>query len=171
MNGGQISYACRRLWYVRRISDSGQHSDGGAAGESTRIEASGRSGGVLLVWNKGHFELLSSWSGRHLTAARLAVRADGSQQTVVSAYGPCVAQRRGELGENISQLCSLFTGVPILIGGDLNVTIAQEDHPYGMGDAILDLCDSGTSLISSAFKRWGRQIGASHGEALQHSPG
>ena len=59
---------------------------GGAAGESTRIEASGRSGGVLLAWNEGHFELLSSWSGRHLTAARLAVRADGSQQTVVSAY-------------------------------------------------------------------------------------
>ena len=29
MNGGRISFACRRLWCVRRISDSGRHSDGG----------------------------------------------------------------------------------------------------------------------------------------------
>ena len=66
-------------------------------------------------------------------AARLTVRADGSQLTVASAYGPCVAQRQGELGEDISQLCSLFIGVLILIGGDLNVTIAPEDAPNGMG--------------------------------------
>ena len=69
------------------------------------------------------------WKGRHIAAARLAVRADGSQLIVASAYGPRVAQRWGELGEDISQLCSLFVEVPILIGGDLNVTIAPKDRP------------------------------------------
>ena len=29
VNGGWISYACKRLWSVRRISDSGRHSDEG----------------------------------------------------------------------------------------------------------------------------------------------
>ena len=57
---------------------------------------------VLLFWNEGQFELVSVWTGRHIAAARLAVRADGSQLIVASAYGPRVAQRRGELGEDIS---------------------------------------------------------------------
>ena len=112
----------------------------GAAGASTYIEASSRSGGVLLAWNEGRFELVSSWTGRHLTAASLADRADGSQLIIPSAYSPCVAQRRGELGEEINQLCSLFVGIPILIGGDLNVTIAPEDRPNGM-----EGCDPGSA--------------------------
>ena len=80
------------------------------------------------------------WTGRHIAAARLAVRADSSQLIVASAYGPWVAQRRGELGEDISQLCSMFIKVPVLIRGDLNVTIAPEDRPNDRGG-----CDPGSA--------------------------
>ena len=59
---------------------------------------------------------------------------------VASNYGPCVAQRPGELGEDTSQLCSLFVGVPILIRGDLNVTIAPKDRPNGMGGVRSRIC-------------------------------
>ena len=120
----------------------------GAAGASTSIEASSRSGGVLLAWNEGRFELLSSWTGRHLTSARLAVRADASKLTVASAYGPSVAQRRGELGEDIGQLCSLFINVPILFGGDLNVTIAPEDRPNSLGG-----CDPGSAQLKDVLNQ------------------
>ena len=138
-----VSQADQRLW-----STFGW----GAARASTSIEASGRSGGVLLAWNEGRFELLSSWKERHLKAARLAVRADGSQLTVTSAYGPSVTQRRGELSEDISQLCLLFIDVPILIGGDLNVTIAPKDRPNGLGG-----CDPGSAQLRDVLNQCGLQ--------------
>ena len=124
----------------------------GNAGASTSIAASGRSGGVLLAWNEGQFELISVWTGRHVAAARLAVWADGSQLIIASAYGPWVAQRQGELGEDISQLCSLFLEVPILIGGDLNVTIAPEDRPNDQGG-----CDPGSAQFRDIINRCGLQ--------------
>ena len=124
----------------------------GTAGASTSIAASGRSGGVLLAWNEGQFELISVWTGRHIAAARLAVRADGSQLIIASAYGPWVAQRWGELDEDISQLCSLFLEVPILIGGDLNVTIAPEDRPNDRGG-----CDPGSAHFKDIINQCGLQ--------------
>ena len=88
------------------------------------------------------------WTGRHVAAARLVVRADGSQLIIASAYGPWVAQRRGELGEDISQRCSLFLEVPIVIGGDLNVTIAPEDRPNDRGG-----CDPGSAPFRDIINR------------------
>ena len=92
------------------------------------------------------------WTGRHIAAARLAVRADSSQLIVASAYGPWVAQRRGELGKDISQLCSMFIEVPVLIRGDLNVTIAPEDRPNDRGG-----CDPGSAQFMDVLNQCGLQ--------------
>ena len=150
MNGGLTLYACRRLWYVKQIIDSSRRSDGGLQEHEQVLKPQADQACLLLARNEGQFELISVWTGRHIAAARLAVRADGSQLIVASAYGPRVAQRRGELGEDISQLCLLFIEVPILIGGDLNVTITPEDRPYGG-------CDPGSAQFRDVLNQCGHQ--------------
>ena len=50
-----------------------------------------------------------------------------------SAYGPSATSLRGELCEDLVQLCGAFPDTPILIGGDFNVTLAAADRPNGAG--------------------------------------
>ena len=99
---------------------------------ATCIDASGGSGGLILAWKEELFEVITTWQGRHIAAARLASRADGSQLVDASAYGPTAIQKREELREDISQLCTIFAGIPLIIGGDFNVTLAPEDRPNGL---------------------------------------
>ena len=100
----------------------------GSPGVATCIDASDGSGGLILAWKEELFEVITTWQGRHIAAARLASRADGSQLVDASAYGPTAIQKREELREDISQLCTIFAGIPLIIGGDFNVTLAPEDQ-------------------------------------------
>ena len=50
----------------------------GTPGAATGINASGWSGGLLVAWKEDLFEVLTTWQGRHIVAARLASSADGS---------------------------------------------------------------------------------------------
>ena len=52
------------------------------------IEASGRSGGILLAWKEELFDNLSTWRGRHVAAAHLKSHRDGTPFVVASMYGP-----------------------------------------------------------------------------------
>ena len=116
----------------------------GTPGAATSINASGRSGGLLLAWKEDLFEVIATWQGRHIAAARLASRADGYQMVAASAYGPTAVQKREELREDLSQLCTIFSRIPLIIGGDFDVTLALEDRPNGLEGATPDQRSSGT---------------------------
>ena len=98
------------------------------------------------------FETIDTWHGRHIAAARLTVREDGNLLVAASVYGPTAVQRREELCEDLSQLCTIFPGSPLLIGGDFNVTLAPEDRPNGMGG-----CDPGSAQLRNLLNQFGLQ--------------
>ena len=110
-------------------------SDLGWGGEVTQvcIEASGRSGGVLLAWKALNSDQEMTWRGRHIVAARLLCLADGRHLIIASAYGPAIPTNWGELWEDLFLLCRAFLNMPLLIGGDFNVTLDAEDRPNDMG--------------------------------------
>ena len=86
--------------------------------------------------------MITTWQGRHIAAAKLAARVDGSHLVAASTYGPTAVQRQEELCEDLSQLCTLFFGSPIIIGDDFNVTLDPEDRPNRMGR-----CDPGSAQL------------------------
>ena len=91
------------------------------------------SGGIILAWKEVIFDRAETWLGRHVVAARLVNRMDGSAVVTTSAYVPSATTLRGELWEDLVQLCRAFPDTPILIGGDFNVTLAVADRPNGAG--------------------------------------
>ena len=110
-------------------------SDLGWGGEATQvcIEANGQSGGVWLAWKAMSFDQEMTWRGRHIVAARLSCWADDRHLIIASAYGPAIPTNQGELWEDLLQLCRAFPNMPLLIGGDFNVTLDAEDRPNDMG--------------------------------------
>ena len=97
------------------------------------LNASCRSGGIPLAWKETFFALQAECRGRHLVAACLMNRADGRYYVFASAYNPSISIARGELWEDLIQMCETFPSHPVLIGGDFKVTLAAEDRPNGMG--------------------------------------
>ena len=113
----------------------------GSGAAHVAIEASGRSGGILLAW-KDLFDHLSTWRGRPAAAARLKSQRDETSFAVASVYGPTHPGRREELWEDLSQLHGVFPETPLLIGGDFNVTLRANDRPNRGGGR-----DLGSSLF------------------------
>ena len=105
----------------------------GSGAAHVAIEASGRSGGILLAWKEEIFDHLSTWRGLHVAAAHLKSRRDGTPFVVASVYGPTHPGRREELWEDLRQLHGAFPETPMLIGGDFNVTLRASDRPNGGG--------------------------------------
>ena len=66
-------------------------------------------------------------------AARLVNRMDGAVTVMAFAYEPVTLALRGELWEDLAQLCGALLDTPILIGGDYRVTLASDDRPNGAG--------------------------------------
>ena len=116
------------------ITDHRTWSDLNWGGEATQvcIEANGRSGGVLLAWKASSIDQEMTWRGRHIVAIRLSCRADDRHLVIASAYGPAIPTNWGELWEDLLQLCRAFLNMPLLIGGDFNVTLDAEDRPNDM---------------------------------------
>ena len=110
-------------------------SDLGWGGSDTyvSVDASRRSGGILLAWKTSLFDWEEMWRGRHIVAARLTHRADGRNLVVASVYGPTNVSNRVELWEDLTQLCEIFLNTALLIGGDFNVTLNVEDRPNDLG--------------------------------------
>ena len=97
------------------------------------IAASGRSGGIILAWKEDRFARSITWTGCHVVAAELVNRRDGFSAVVASAYGPSAPALRHELGEDLVMLRGAYPDSPMLIGGDLNVTLQANDRPIGGG--------------------------------------
>ena len=105
----------------------------GTAGAATCIDASGRSGCLILAWKEEMFAVSTTWQGHHIAAAKLVARSHGSHLVAASAYGPTAVMRRAELCEDLRHLCTSFSRSPLIIGGDFNITLAPEDRPHGLG--------------------------------------
>ena len=91
----------------------------GGSESHVSIDASGRSGSILLAWETSLFDWEEIWRGNHIVAARLTHRADGRNLIVASAYGPTNVSSRGELWEDLTLLCGTFQNTALLIGGTL----------------------------------------------------
>ena len=72
------------------------------------IDASGRSGGIILAWKEDQFDRSCTWTGRHVAAARLVNRRDDFSAMVASAYGPAAPTLQSELWEDLVQLHEAF---------------------------------------------------------------
>ena len=68
-----------------------------------------------------------------MVAACLVNRMDGSVFVIASAYGLSTTSLRGELWEDLVELCGAFLDTPVLIGDDFNVTLAEADRPNRAG--------------------------------------
>ena len=102
-------------------------------GTRVAIAASGRSGGIILAWKEDLIDRASTWKGRHVVAARLINRRDGFGFVVASAYGPMTTALRSEMWDDLVTLQGAHPDSPILIGGDFNVTIMENDRMNGGG--------------------------------------
>ena len=72
------------------------------SGESqVSIATSGRSGGMILVWKEATFDRSETWLGRHVVAAGMVYRTDGSAIVMASAYSPSTSSGQGELWEDL----------------------------------------------------------------------
>ena len=131
----------------------------GTSAVATCIDASGQSGGLLLAW-KELFEVITTWQGCHIAVARLAVRADDSHPVATLAYGPTAVQRWDELCEDLSQLCTIFSRIPLIISDNFNITLAPEDRPNGLGG-----CHPDSAQLWNLFAQFGLQ---EMGPADQH---
>ena len=85
----------------------------------------------MLAWKEMLFDRLTEWRGRHVVAACLLRRAYGLH--FASAYEPTIPTVRGELWEDLIQMCGVFPNLPIHIGGNFNVTLATADRPNDTG--------------------------------------
>ena len=94
----------------------------------------------------------TTWQGCHIAAAKLVARADGSHLVATSAYGPTAVLRREELCEDLRQLCTSFSGSPLIIDGDFNITLVLEDRPNGLGG-----CDPGLAQLRLLLAHYGLQ--------------
>ena len=107
---------------------------GWGSGEAhVAIAASGRSGGIILAWKEELFDRASTWKGRHVVAASLVDRRDGFGFVVASAYGPTTTALRSEMWDDLVRLQGAHPDIPILIGGDFNVTIMATGRSNGGG--------------------------------------
>ena len=97
----------------------------GWGGGEAHIEmaASGWSRGIILAWKEDRFDRLSTWTGRHVVAAKLVNKKDGFSVVVASAYEPSAPALRHELGEDLVMLRGAYPDSPMLMGGDLNMTL------------------------------------------------
>ena len=96
------------------------------------VKATGRSGGVVIAWNEGLYEKEEVWDGQFVAAAKLT-RSDVLKIVVASVYGPVYANRRGRLWEELDEVVDRFQDIPLLFGGDFNVTLVANDRPDGTG--------------------------------------
>ena len=110
-------------------------SDLGWGGEATQvcIDPNGRLGHVLLAWKASIFNEEMTWHGRHIIAACMSSWADDRHLVIASAYGPTIPTNRGELWEDLIQLCRVFPNMPLLISRDFNMTLVDEDQLNDMG--------------------------------------
>ena len=97
------------------------------------MKSTRRSGAIILAWKEDRFDRLSTWTGRHVVAAKLVNRRDGFSAVVTSAYGPSAPALRHELGEDLVSLPGAYPDSPMLIGRDFNVTLQANDRPNGGG--------------------------------------
>ena len=83
---------------------------------------------------------------------KLGARSDGSHLVAASAYGPTTVMRRAELCEDLRHLCTSFSGSPLIIGGDFNITLALEDRSHGLGG-----CDPDSAQLRLLLAHFGLQ--------------
>ena len=97
------------------------------------LEAVGRSGSLLVAWNETLFAKVDHWVGRHVVAVQLSRRTDCWQWVAVSVYGPSSPALWKELWADILGIVDSYLGIPLLFGGDFNVTLEDRDWPNSLG--------------------------------------
>jgi len=105
------------------------------------LDASGASGGILILWDKRVVEKVDVCVGRFTLAVSLRNVDDHFEWGFVGVYGPnCRVDRRG-LWDELAGIMSWWS-LPWCIGGDFNTTrFPSERSGVGSVSAMRDFCD------------------------------
>jgi exonuclease III len=103
------------------------------------LDAVQSSGGAIVAWKDGLFQLISSVCGKyHITAQLRSVR-DNNVFFISSIYGPCVSHLKEEFWNELSSLRNFCTG-PWMLCGDFNALRNFEDST-GTSTIVRELQD------------------------------
>ena len=103
--------------------------------------------GIVVAWNE--------WTGRFVQVVKLKRKSDDFEWVVTSVYGPMNATLRASLWGELRAVVSAFQGLPLLFGGDFNVTLEAGDTPKEAGGRDLGLEEFRTFISETALQELG----------------
>ncbi|XP_035838318.1 uncharacterized protein LOC118485908 [Helianthus annuus] len=83
------------------------------------VDASGRSGGLINLWDKKVFDITETVWDRNFLLSRGFLKGDGSEVNVLNVYGPQNVVEKWILWGKIGELISRFQGLWV-VAGDFN---------------------------------------------------
>lgn len=99
------------------------------------VDAEGKSGGILSIWDDRVFCMMSSWFVKGVLVVNGFSRENGDQVCILNVYAPCSFSKKSVLwdivGNNLAQNRNILT----CIAGDFNA-IRSEDERVGRGLAV-----------------------------------
>lgn len=99
------------------------------------VEAEGRSGGILSIWNDKIFCKTSSWQTRGVLAVNGFLKEDGSQVCILNVYAPCSTTDRIILWDIICNYLASYSATLVCVMGDFNA-IRSPNERSGRGCTI-----------------------------------
>ncbi|XP_071729419.1 uncharacterized protein [Rutidosis leptorrhynchoides] len=102
--------------------------------DSIRIEACGRSGGLLSMWRADFFTLLQSWPRKYWITTILRYITNNQIVLIVNVYAPHVEQRKKFVWSQLITIANNWSG-PLCFLGDFNSIC----HPEKRLREVIDL--------------------------------
>ncbi|KAL8497657.1 hypothetical protein ACS0TY_021116 [Phlomoides rotata] len=96
------------------------------------MDAEGRSGGILSIWNDGVFCKTSSWFTKGILVVNGFLRDNGNQVSVLNIYAPCSSSEKAILWDLIHNIILQLGNIYVAVVGDFNAIRAKNER-VGMG--------------------------------------
>lgn len=99
------------------------------------MEAVGKSGGILSIWNDQVFCKTSAWFSKGVLVVNGYLREDGTQICIMNVYAPCVPAEREELWSLIRNVIAQLGNTLYCVVGDFNA-IRDVRERVGRGSVV-----------------------------------
>lgn len=99
------------------------------------LEAVGKSGGILSIWNEQVFCKTSAWSDKGVLVVNGYLKEDGSQVCVMNVYAPCDTTERRILWNLVENIIATLGNIMYCVVGDFNA-IRDERERVGRGSVV-----------------------------------
>ncbi|PWA52592.1 hypothetical protein CTI12_AA450330 [Artemisia annua] len=100
---------------------------GGMGYGYTQLTATGNSGGILLIWDKGVFSCKDAIGDERFIAVRGSWQGKGGDIFLACIYGPHVTRQKASLWDRLTGLMNRWQGAWCIFG-DLNVVRSVDDR-------------------------------------------